>query len=128
MAYPYTAYSPYMPAFNPQAPVYPPVQQNAPQSAQQGLSAASRAVSSKEEAIGVAADFSGAVMVFPDVAHNRVYVKRWNYQTGAADFFEYVPAGEEKPVVQYATIDDLNALREEFMKMRKAGKKNDADE
>lgn len=128
MAYPYTAYSPYMPAFNPQAPVYPPVQQNAPQGAQQGLSAASRAVSSKEEAISVAADFSGNVMVFPDVAHNRVYVKRWNYQTGAADFFEYVPAGEEAPAAKYATIDDLNALREEFMKTRKAAKKNDADE
>lgn len=127
MAYGYPAYSPYAPVFNPQSN-YTPMQQNAPQSAQQGLSPASRAVSSKEEAIGVAADFSGAVMVFPDVSHNRVYVKRWNYQTGAADFFEYVPAGEEKPAARYATIEDLNALREEFLKGRKAVKKNDADE
>ena len=127
MAYGYPGYSPYAPVFNPQGN-YTPVQQTAPQNAQQGLSPASRAVSSKEEAIGVAADFSGAVMVFPDVAHNRVYVKRWNYQTGAADFFEYVPAGEERPSVQYATMEDLNALREEFVKSRKAVRKNDPDE
>ena len=82
--------------------------------------------------MGIPADFSGSLMVFPDVTHNRIYIKHWNYQTGAADFLEFAPvvpeAKKEEPAVQYATIDDLNALREEFAKARKAVKKNESDE
>lgn len=48
-----------------------------------------RAVTGKEEALGVPVDFSGALMVFPDVAHGKVYTKAFNMSTGAADFKEY---------------------------------------
>lgn len=73
---------------------YQPVQ---PSPAPQGLSPASRLVTGREEAMGVAADFSGAPMVFPDVAGNRVFIKRWNFNTGSADFLEFVPVVQAQP-------------------------------
>lgn len=133
----YNAYSPwgynpastYIPQLSPQMPV------NAPQNASvggQGLSPASRMVSNRDEANAIPADFSGSLMVFPDVRNNRVYIKRWNYQTGTADFMEFAPVvpetAKEVPAVRYATIDDLNALREELTKQRKAVNNDDADE
>lgn len=88
------------------------------QQAIQGLSPASRPVTSKEEAMGVAADFSGALMMFPDITHNRVYIKRWNYQSGAADFVEFAPVipapAQEEPQnnqAAFASIQDLQDLQ-----------------
>ena len=116
MAYPttlnYQNYTPY-----PQ-PVYKPPQ---PSQNAQGLSATSRLVSSREEAGGVPADFSGNLMVFPDISHNRVYVKRWNYQTGAADFMEFAPIAEAKPELpNYATKEDIIRLEKEIAKLKEA--------
>lgn len=106
----------YMPQMAPQMPVQPPTGASG---GSQGLSSASRMVSNKEEANAVPADFTGSLMVFPDVRNNRVYIKRWNFQTGAADFVEFAPViqeqAKETPEVRYATIDDLNALRDELM-------------
>lgn len=117
----------------PTAPIQAP--QNAP-SAGQGLSLVSRLVSNRDEANAAPADFTGALMVFPDVNHNRIYLKRWNHQTGAADFLEFVPVvPEPEPTpqpVRYATAEDLEALRAEIEALKKpagkAGKKNDPDE
>lgn len=86
----------------------------------QGLSPASRLVTGREEAMGVAADFSGAPMVFPDVAGNRVFIKRWNFNTGSADFLEFVPAvqaapPQEQPQIPaqaFAPMQDLQDLRD----------------
>lgn len=106
----------------------------------QGISAHSRPVSSKEEAMAVGADFSGAPMIFPDMAHNAVYVKRWDYQTGSAVFIEYVPkeAVPEAPAALYATqgdfkefaenlTDRLEDIKAEIEKLKKGAKKNDDD-
>lgn len=133
--------------------------QNQTQPSQQmpvGLSASSRPVSNREEAMGVPADFNGTLMVFPDVGHNRVYLKRWNYQTGTADFVEYAPTAPQTAqnaaeatsdsanvkVPAWATVDDLNGIkaeiddiRDEIWRMKKpastekkGARKNDADE
>lgn len=126
----YPAYNPYtynqfgpqqaqQGAFLPQG-INQPGQMQAPPQAQQatqGLSQASRPVTSKEEAMGVAADFSGAPMVFPDVAHNKVYVKRWNFQAGAADFIEFAPViqppapQEVADMPLFASIQQLRDLQ-----------------
>lgn len=58
---------------------------------QHGFSPASRIVASKEEAAAVTADFTGSLMIFPDIAHNRVYVKQWDSGKLEAVFNEYVP-------------------------------------
>ena len=118
--YPYNGYSPmntYMPQQTFAAPQSAPVQQpiNNPQPMFN-----CRPVTSKEEAQAVQVDFFGPGTLMPDLGHGVVYLKRFNQQTGACDIFE------ERPV-QYATIDDLNALRDEILNARKGGV-NDADE
>lgn len=151
MNYPY--YNPY---FAPQMPsqmrpaemgqVYPQQQNASPAQSVgqgQGISAYSRPVSSKEEAMAVGADFSGAPMIFPDMAHNAVYVKRWDFQTGSAVFTEYVPndppTPSDAPAAVYATQGDFKELAEnlterledieaEIERLKKKGaKKNDDD-
>lgn len=124
-----------------------PVQQSpqAQQGAVMGLSNASRPVTNREEAISTPADFSGALMVFPDLSNNRIYLKRWNMQTGSADFGEFapvVPASVEtkpEPAVAFASLQELQDLqgtvedlKREIERLRKpAGKtvkKNDASD
>lgn len=112
-----------------------------PQQVSQGLSPASRIVANREEAMGVPADFNGNLMVFPDITHNRVFIKRWNYQTGAADFIEYAPQPPVSPQesmvssnfvptdVFQSAIEDLRAEIDALKKPAvKGGKKNDPDE
>lgn len=148
--YAYTQFMPQMSQqsqFNPQQnmPVQNNIQQpTMPQQGVQGISPTSRPVTNKEEAMGVAADFTGSPMVFPDITHNRVYMKRWNSNTGAADFIEYAPVQQEQPqqtspAAMFATVDDLSDLKDivdhlksEVERLKKpAGKvvkKNESDE
>lgn len=93
--------------------------------------------------MGVPADFTGALMVFPDLSNNRVYLKRWNMQTGSADFGEFAPVvqanNEPQKPAAFASLEDFQGLQEtvanlqeEINRLKKpAGKvvkKNDADE
>lgn len=126
--YPYNGYSP-MNTYMPQQTFPPP--QSAP--VQQPINNSQpmfncRPVTSKEEAQAVQVDFFGPGTLMPDLGHGVVYLKRFNQQTGACDIFEFTAQKpkEERPV-QYATIDDLNALRDEILSARKGGA-NDANE
>lgn len=115
---------------------------NAQPQGAQGLSATSRLVSSREEAVAVPADFGGSLMLFPDITHNRIYTKRWNMQTGAADFIEFAPVVpepvEQQPEVEYATVNDVQDLKDylddiydEVMRLKnkgKAAKRSEPDE
>lgn len=119
--YPYGGYPPMtqmpMPQMAPQMP------QNGQMSGG-GLSPMSRPVSSREEAQATAADFSGALMLFPDISHGRVYLKRWNMQTGAADFMEFGPVVEaaETPAAEYVCLQtyqtDMDALKKELADLK----------
>lgn len=115
----------------------PTPQMNPPQQAQQNF--VCRPVASKEEALGVPVDFMGNPMFFPDLAHNVIYVKRFNTNTGAADVFEF--RGEQAQVAQatsFAPLDEFNVMKEtiqrlqsEIDQMKKPTvrvKKNDPDE
>lgn len=111
-----------------QMPQMPPQMPQNGQMNQGGLSPMSRPVSSREEAQACAADFSGALMIFPDLAHSRVYLKRWNMQTGAADFVEFGPViesapAEEAPKVEYVSLqtyqEDMDKLRKELAGLKK---------
>lgn len=138
MAYPYT-YPNYggfntMPAYNPQnfapAPIQPPTQ---PQTVQGGVTAPSgfscRPVTSRLEAEAVQVDFLGPGTIMPDLGHGVIYLKRFNPNTGASDFVVFaMEQMQEAAPVQYATIEDINALREEIeslKKTKKAVKRND---
>lgn len=148
--YGYPAYTqPYIPTQPYQTPVYPPLQQTpqaaiqAQQQGNQGLSPASRPVTNREEAVGTPADFSGALMVFPDLSNNRIYLKRWNMQSGSADFGEFAPvvptSSEPQKPVAFASLEDFQGLQDTVANLQKeierlkkpvgkTVKKNDADE
>lgn len=100
------------------------MQQQMTQQVQQQLvlSPASRVVVSREEAIATPADFSGALMVFPDITNNCVYIKRWNIQSGAAEFMDFAPAMPAVPQVPeqqvpqqeppvFASVQDFEDLK-----------------
>lgn len=106
-----------------------------------------RPVASREEALGVPVDFMGAPMFFPDLAHNVVYMKRFNTNTGAADVFEFHGQQQareqqvENPLPAFAPLDEfmdmkdtINNLKDEIERLKKpasggkAGKKNDASD
>lgn len=132
MAYPYT-YPNYggfntMPTYNPQnfapAPVQPPTQ---PQTVQGGVTAPSgfscRPVTSRLEAEAVQVDFLGPGTIMPDLGHGVIYLKRFNPNTGASDFVVFaMEQMQEAAPVQYATIEDINALREEIESLKKTKK------
>jgi len=73
-----------------------------------------RPVASREEAMGVPVDFMGALMVFPDLGHGKIYLKRFNQNTGAADFMEFVPA---QMVEEAPSVDPFAALHEQLSEL-----------
>ena len=120
---PYNPYQQQMMGMQQMMPQLPAQMPQNGQMPQGGLSPMSRPVSGKEEAMAAAADFSGAMMLFPDIAHGRVYLKRWNMQTGAADFMEFAPVMEQRPVqaeyVSQQTFQaELEKLRAEISMMK----------
>ena len=72
-----------------------------------------RTVSSEAEARAAQIPTDGNPIVFLDTVEDKVYIKRFSFQDGSFPFVAYVKAEPEKPI-RYATIDDLNALREEL--------------
>lgn len=67
-----------------------------------------RMVTSKEEALAVPVDFSGNPVFLADLAHGKIFVKKLNLNTGAADFAEFVlnvPQQEmqQQPQAQHET-------------------------
>lgn len=122
---PVQGYSP-MQACPPNVPQGQMIQPVQPQPSMQGLSNTSRPVTSREEAMGIAADFSGSLMVFPDISHNRVYLKRWNVAAGAADFVEYAPMAQnmpeppqDAPSPAFASLQDFQDLQDAVEQIKK---------
>lgn len=103
---------------------YPQMQNVAPaQPVGQGQGFLCRPVTSKAEAIAAQIPFDGSTSYFVDTSNGNIYAKTFSFQDGSAPIVTYVRETEQ--TVQYATIDDLNALREELLKPRKAAKKDD---
>lgn len=111
-----------------------PQMQNAQQSANIGQSGGFlvRPVTGREEAVAVPVDFLGPGTLMPDLPHGTIYLKRFNPQTGSSEFYAFVlpPPEPEPDPVQYATRQDLDALREEIVQLipKKGGKRYDPDE
>lgn len=89
-----------------------------------------RMVTSKEEAVATQIDFNPSVInLFVDLAHGMIYTKRFNANTGAADYDDYklivpeqapiqqpvqqtqpVPVQPQQPPVEYVTVDTFRSL------------------
>ena len=135
MAYPYPPYSylPYMQGYNQPAQ---PMQQTVPAMQQpQQPSIKVRPVASEEEARGVPVEFDGSLILLPDMAHGAIYSKQLNMQDGSAIFRRYMidmPASAPQtaqepvlPVAQYATLEQLQELRDELEALRATAGKQD---
>ena len=124
-AFTYPPYNPYNPYGYQPGPAVP-VQQPQPQVQAQPQGFACRAVTSREEAVAVQVDFLGPGTIMPDLGHGAIYLKKFNPSTGACDFFAFVvqqpePAAPAAPqVVEYATKQDLAALRDELISKKEA--------
>lgn len=145
MAYPY--YGNYMHYYQPAQgfqQMNQPMQVNQPTQQAQPTGTQSnfvcRPVASREEALGVPVDFMGSPMFFPDLAHNVIYVKRFNANTGAADLFEFhgQQGQESAPAPTFAPLDEFNAMKNTIAQLQSEieqlkhptgrAKKDDADE
>lgn len=85
-------------------------------------------VTSREEAIATSTDYFSLGVVMPDIGHGMIYLKRFNQQTGASDFFDFkLFTPEQAPTVEYATKADLDALRAELT-AKKRRRAEDDDE
>lgn len=102
------------PAYQQQPMMYPPQQMPVQQPMMQDGTIQARFVSGREEAVASNV-LPGSMFLFHDRANGRVYAKLIDPNTGLADFREYAevqPNQQQAP--QYATLDALDALRNEF--------------
>lgn len=80
-----------------------------------------RPVASREEALAVPVDFMGAPMFFPDLAHNVVYMKRFNTNTGSADVFEFHGTQQEAPkdmAPAFAPLDEFMSMKDTIAQLK----------
>lgn len=75
-------------------------------------------VTSREEAVAAQTDYFSAGLVMPDLGHGTIYLKRFNPQTGASDFFEFRAVQEEKAEepVQYVTMEEFEKFKSQLKK------------
>lgn len=110
--------------------------QNAPQSVPQpqGINniaqqSGVRLVASKAEVVAAQIPFDGNEYYFKDTANGKIYVKAFNPMDGTAPIVTY--SREAEAQIQYATLEDINALKAEIEALKapkKVVKKNDAED
>jgi len=71
-----------------------------------------RAVTSKEEALAAQTEYFSLGTIMPDLAHNVIYFKRFNPQTGSSDFAEFKLAAAPTQPVQYVTAAEFAEFKE----------------
>lgn len=106
----------YMPSYQPQGNVYPPAQQT---TATPQFNSA-RNVFSEAEARSAQIPTDGSTVFFADQSNGRIYTKQFSFDNGSFIFNIYQRVEEQTPV-RYATIADLQALRDELTKGVKNG-------
>lgn len=133
--YGYTPPSPYAPVFQPtplpslpqmQPQMQPQLQQTQPVQAQQ-QPVTVRMVASRAEAYAAQIPFDGTINVFVNANAREVYIKRFNPETGGADFGDYLrqnapaqqAAADAAPCAEYATTAALEETRAKLAALAK---------
>ena len=94
------------------APVSPPA----------GANFVVQPVTRKEEALAVIADPMSAGVLMPDLDHGRIYVKRFNPNTGTSDFAEFSLSAPQtaqesaESAVEYVRMDEFKRVIEPLAK------------
>ena len=103
-------------------------QQQMPQPQPMAQAFACHPVTSREEAVAAQTDYFSAGLVMPDLGHGTIYLKRFNPQTGASDFFEFTAVQEEKTPepVKYVTVEEFERFMKEMK--RRVGKSEREEE
>ena len=116
---------PQMPMTAPQQPVMQQAQMQ-PQMTQGYIC---QPVTSREEALAVQAQYFSPGTLMPDLAHGKIYLKRFNADTGASDMYEFslpeppaAPAPQNTPDLTNV-LDRLTALEQEVSTLRKGENK-----
>lgn len=103
--------SPYMQSFS-QAPVMQPTQPITPVQSVQQPAFACRPVTSREEAVAAQTDYFSAGLLMPDLGHGLIFMKRFNPNTGASDFFEFAIKTEQPQTApEYVTRSEFEELK-----------------
>ena len=97
-----------------------------------------RPVTSREEAIAAQVDFMGPGTIMPDLSHGKIYLKRFNQNTGSSDFFVFSAQAEEPqpafvPLQDFANLqntvkqlfDEIEQLKKSSGKAVKKGETNE---
>lgn len=104
--------------YNPQQTYFAQQQYNPQPQQQMSPAFACHPVGSREEAVAAQTDYFSAGLVMPDLSHGMIYLKRFNQQTGASDFFEFrIMQPEEKKETstgQYVTIEEFERFQKEL--------------
>lgn len=109
MAYPYNMNY----GYNPQQTFMPQSQPMPQMQGQPGYTA--QPVTGREEAMAVRADYFNGGVVMPDLAHDTIYLKRFNPNTGASDFFEFrLFHGEQEQSARYVTVEEFERFQKEL--------------
>lgn len=96
-----------------------------------------RPVMSKEEAVAIQAEFFSPGVIMPDLGHGKIYLKRINPDTAAAEFYEFSAMTDQRQATAtetpvYVTEAQLQEVWQEIERLKKptgkAAKKNDTDE
>ena len=119
--------SPY--GYSPQQTYFPQQQYTQPQTYTQPQQPAfaCHPVTSREEAVAAQTEYFSAGLVMPDLARGRIYLKRFNQNTGASEFYEFGLVQPEEPAkIEYVTKEEFDKFRDE-MKTRKAPVKKKAE-
>ena len=125
------------PFYNPAQAFIPSAAPQVPQSAfaPQSVPAAPVAfrcfpVTSLAQAEAFQIPFDGSTTYFADTSNGKIYAKTFDFNTGAAPIVAYVRE-QAAPAVQYATVEQLEAVMAEIEALKKPvrkEKKNDSDE
>lgn len=106
-------------AYNPNATYFNPPMPTPPVQPMMSGGMVCRLVASKEEAATTQVPFDGNPYVFPNLTAGEIYVKQFNVNTGNTDFSVYTRFVPQP--TNYATAEDIAALRDEIAAL---GKKN----
>ncbi len=99
-----------------------------------------RPVTSREEAVATQVSFVGPGTILPDLGHGKIWLKRFNPNTGSSELYEFAAVQPDpKPELSFASASEMETIKrsiqqiqDDIERLKKSGgrgaKKNEPDE